>query len=378
MIDEHAIPVGRKGVGLAEGEDGAYLVAEDGSEVSQYALQPFAVYTWGMVDGVNSVADMAGLIEHRHGFPHGELTDDVSDALEEFQAAGALEFEQRETTADVDPGIDWSTVLRPDEDSNPWEPALELFAARHPDLLERQRGFAHDARLPVGESELRLVGEVQGLSDVLQAAPLDHPNLLAGLELLARWPAMARGVTTAIDRFHPLLDPRVRTDERAFLQSSFSQSSDHPGDRGRVSATINCPTMLAENLIREASHQLLFALGIRRNSCDGLITNPRSEGHPDPLEARDRPMSTLLHTAYACTNVTEFDRRLYVNEERGDRRTALAERLRLMVGRVGHSRAVIDEHARFEPPGDELYAGLRSWTDEVIIAAHTAVAGDAG
>ena len=99
-----------------------------------------------------------------------------------------------------------------------------------------------------------------------------------------------------IHTLHPVRAPDEVADADGYSWTSYCHSLDDPHEFGAVRSTIGHPFLLAENLVHEAAHLKLFALGIRKDDCDRLIENSGDELFKSPvIEYRARPMTALVH-----------------------------------------------------------------------------------
>jgi HEXXH motif-containing protein len=124
--------------------------------------------------------------------------------------------------------------------------------------------------------------------------------------------------------------------------------------------------MLADNLVHELGHIKLFALGVYKESSLALVVNPPTETFKSPVRPYPRPMSAVLHAAYAFAHVTELEHRLCADPPDWVPLEVLENRLRSNRGKV---KAAIDEvklHARTDQIGKEFLDGLYDWTDRLI------------
>ena len=109
--------------------------------------------------------------------------------------------------------------------------------------------------------------------------------------------------------------------------------------------------VMAETLVHESAHSLLFAL-----SCnDHRVLNPPTERHRSPLRIDPRPLDGIFHAVFVLARMHGFVAEVALHPGttpamRAEARKVLAEREKSF--RDGHS--VLMEHARFSEIGREL------------------------
>ncbi len=62
------------------------------------------------------------------------------------------------------------------------------------------------------------------------------------------------------------------------------------------------PLAIAEFLVHETTHSLLFAMGCE----DPLVLNPLDQSYPSPLRADPRPMDGIFHATVVCARTAAF------------------------------------------------------------------------
>jgi hypothetical protein len=200
-------------------------------------------------------------------------------------------------------------------------------------------------------------------------APPDHPHIARADEYLHRWPLGLALVKALVHSFHPFRHPEVSLDESARPTTSFCHSSDLPEEFGAICSTINDPLCLAENLIHEAAHQKLFALGIRKTSSEGLIANVPEERFRSPVRKDEpRPMTALVHGVYAYMYVTALDLALLRDEPPGTFREVLLNRLATNLKRLLEGAGEMKAHREVDVRGACFFTGFDGWLDELIEA----------
>lgn len=111
------------------------------------------------------------------------------------------------------------------------------------------------------------------------------------------------------------------------------------------------PLVLAETLVHESAHSLLFAL-----SCnDFRVLNPPSELHKSPLRIDPRPLDGIFHAVFVLARMHGFLAEIVLNPEtstfmRKEALKVISERRKNFLD--GHS--VLAEHAKLTEIGREL------------------------
>ncbi|MEL6431773.1 MAG: PqqD family peptide modification chaperone [Planctomycetota bacterium] len=343
------------------GASGDLILYTDPSRAG-LSLNASAARIWRECDGGSTVAEIQGRLERILGVSGGALERDVHSALRRLEVDGFIAFEERMRPSDFT-DLDPRALVRPREDCADVAAASRVFDRHYPGLRAR-----------VARPEPRWIGGRVGLGlpyrrtdGSVTNAPFDHPNLERAEAILARWPAGFRQVQALIAAFQPVIDPKRPTDETGFLRWSLCHASDQPASIGNVWSTINCPWMLAENLVHEAAHQKLFMLGIRKESAIGWIENPQSEGYASPvLPGISRPMTALVHGLYAYLYVTEFDLVLLGQEMQRQRAEGIRARLERNRGFMTGCLEPIRASLKSDRPGDALFDEMLAWADELL------------
>ena len=372
-VDSRSLPARAPGVQELEREDELLLffdVRERG-----FVLNRSARAVWDLCDGRRTVRDVSRVLEAQLELPRDALFGDVRDTVQGLIAARVLVSRYEPESCEAGLPIDWRALARPSAAARDVRMALARFRARNPrssawsapDRRARPSVLTCDGEVALEYAYRGAIVAANPPQAKLVDAPLDHPNIALAEEHLRRWPAGMQAVRFLIQSFHPVLDPALPSDETAFLASSCCHSADFEPFFGRMWSTVNCPLMLAENFVHEAAHQKLFALGILKESCHGLITNSPHDGFKSPvITNRPRPMTALVHGVYAYLYVTRLDLEVLAAEPAGPRRQRIVARLRTNVDRIEAGLAEMRPHLQVDSEGRAFFEGLYAWAEELV------------
>ncbi|HKX45195.1 MAG TPA: PqqD family peptide modification chaperone [Planctomycetota bacterium] len=337
-------------------------------------LNRSAYAIWDLCDGNRTVEGISRELERLLELPEGALLADVARAVDEFATSGLVELRAgEEPRRPVPPQSPSRTsaaperLARPRADLADLDLALAHFAAIAPKAHARYLALRAEPGEPTflgGQLVLRRCYD--RFDTPLVDAPADHPNLAAAMDWLSAWPLGEAQVRHWMRVLHPLVDERLPDDESGFLRGSSCHSDDSPKFMGTLWSTINCPFMLAENLVHELAHQKLFALGILKEKTSGWIANTPEHIYRSPIITdRLRPMSALVHGVYAYMYVTAFDLAALDRPNPKSVRKALRKRLSVNLGRIRAGGAEIHRHLRTDGQGAQFFAGYFSWLEEL-------------
>ena len=276
---------------------------------AEFQLNATARAIWEGCDGTRSVKEVGASIAGDLSIDAAMIHDDVVGEMRSLLDAGLLSLEicpvgqatQEETTR---ASIDWARVAQPQEDLSDIEVALSVFRSKNGDQRLKP-GVLCGLDLEHTVCDGTVAVDYCYPEDTVPppSAPRNHPALASADEYLRRWPLGRNAVMALIHSLHPFHDP-----DRVMSGVTACHSSDEPAEFGAILSTVDSPYHLAENIIHEAAHQKLFALGIRKISCDGFVANPPEERFNSPVVRKiTRPMTALVHGVYAYMYVTAFN-----------------------------------------------------------------------
>lgn len=313
---------------------------------------------WDLCDGTRDCDAIAGQLASRHFGDAAIIRRDVKEFLMELVGTGLL---HRLPAQDDGPAaLSGRGLARPSFDYADLRQILGEFDRRHPGVrVANAMNWADD-----GASFLTAKHCYRKLSIGVENGPLDHPNIEAALQLLQKWPLGAEQVKRTIIALHPVIDPKLGTGVDALLARSYCHSSEAPDMFGCIWSSINCPIMLAENIVHELGHQKLFAIGIYKESAGGFVTNPKDLAYSPFMEC-PRPITAVLHGVYAYAHVTELDRCLLAAEPNPRLVGRLKRRLQSNQKRLQDGIAQVSEFGRFDAMGHAFWNELVEWCEEL-------------
>jgi hypothetical protein len=355
-------PCPREGLRSALKDDKVFIYSEE-HEIAKLNTSAGAI--WSLCDKNHSISDISRIFEREQNLPEGALVVDVQQIIRQLRESGLLMQSQR--VLEARQAVDWASVARPQEDLRDLFSALDLFAAHYdPDSIKKNDlDISRDA-LCGGRVRIRYCYETT--SEDVQDAPFNHPNIKAAEAYLHFWSIGYRQFQAMIHSFHPVLRPGQPEDEKGFLEGSYCHSSDHPSMLGTMWSSVNCAMMLAENFVHETAHQKLFALGIRKETCDGLITNDPAKGYKSSVIIdRARPMTAVVHGVYAYLYVTQFDvKALRALRKDQHKFSELRNRVRTNMRRIEDGLEEIRRYITVDEEGTQFMKGFYDWADELI------------
>lgn len=258
--------------------------------------------------------------------------------------------------------VDWRRVAEPQADQYDTDITLRL---------AKQRRYE---RIDTGDAPTCCDGAIAMYNDgsVLtdcMPAPLDHPNIEIGFELIRLWPKVFRQCQGLLDYVAPFLNPLTPRDQ-------VIGSSCGPGAQGfgSVIATVNHHVGFAEAVVGEMSrHKLRALLGTDTETAGRLITNPAQRLYQSPIRYNlERPMSAVVQAQYSYTYVIALDLAILDDALDLERdRTVAKCSLAVIVPKLEFGRRVIAKHVQVDDAGAAFIVGLLDWVDRVVGRGYT-------
>lgn len=134
------------------------------------------------------------------------------------------------------------------------------------------------------------------------------------------------------------------------------------------------PVALAEVLVHEASHLLLFGL----TTDEPLVRNPETALYPSPLRRDPRPMDGLFHAAFVSARMAmAMERFATAPGLRPEARDEARQRCEESIANFRLGAGTIETHAEFTPTGKAIFAGAQQALHglEARLCDHTPPAG---
>ena len=257
-----------------------------------------------------------------------------------------------------DSRISWERVAEPQHDQYDTLVALEF---------ARSRGYE---RKDPGDAPTTCDGRVvlrqqSSLpSPFLIPAPLDHPNIERGINVLRLWPAGFEQVQLLIESVSVFVDSRLPSIDKGIGSSS------HHGEDGfaTIAATVNNEVGFAEALVHELAHHKLRALGVMMETAERIVTNSPDQTFRSPVRHDTlRPMPAILQAQYAFTYVAALG--LAVIKGANDPMLARRVAEDSLSGRLPKLRfglAMLREYAEVDSAGAGFFKGLFDWSDRLF------------
>lgn len=267
---------------------------------------------------------------------------------------------------------DWSRVAVPQEDG--YDTRILLEFREHEDLPlrpfpHRYRAFDGAATFCDGSVTIRFASEHSLMPSNLLPASLDHPNLAAAANLLARWPEACSQFTQLIDTVYPYTDPQQAVLGQWALGSSSNSSSD---ELGSLHVTVDNALGLAQALVKEMAHQKLRSLGVAASGASRLIVNDSSEQFESPVR-KDRllPMTAVFHAQYSFMHVTALDLHMLARAENEWERQRILMLLARNIPRMQAGCEVIASHIRTDEAGAPFLEAFMNWSRDILQSSQT-------
>jgi HEXXH motif-containing protein len=262
---------------------------------------------------------------------------------------------------------DWSRAAVPQPDGHDTRILLEF--REHEDLPQRPfphryRAFNGAATLCDGRVTIQSPSDHGLMPSNLLPASLDHPNLAAAANLLARWPEAYTQFTQLVDTVYPYTDPQQAVLGQWALGSSSNSSSDEPGS---VHVTVDSVLGLAQALVQEMAHQKLRSLGVAASGANRLIVNDSSEQFESPVR-KDRllPMTAVFHLQYSFMHVTALDLQMLVRAESEWERQCILMLLARNIPRMQAGCEVISSQIRTDAAGKPFLEAFMNWSRGIL------------
>jgi hypothetical protein len=262
---------------------------------------------------------------------------------------------------------DWSRVAVPQADGYDTRILLEFREQEDLPLRPfppRYRAFDGAATFCDGRVAIRLASEHNLMPSNLLPASLDHPNLAAAANLLARWPEAYSQFTQLVDTVYPYIDPQQVVLGQWALGSSSNSSSD---ELGSLHATVDNTLGLAQALVKEMAHQKLRSLGVAASAANRLIVNDSSEQFESPVR-KDRllPMTAVFHVQYSFMHVTALDLYMLARAESEWERQCILMLLARNIPRMQAGCEVISSRIRTDDAGEPFLEAFMNWSRGIL------------
>jgi len=338
------------------------------------SLNRSARWIWELCDGSRTVEHITATLERRLGLAGVSLAGDVVTAVEQLVGLGLVRIQENRSRAhdggSPTPPVDWPSTAEAD-----WARLAEPQKDGYDTTIVRACAERRDRSIIRAASPHRFLAASiavdwcyrDDIEPGLVNAPLDHPSLRDAERYVGCWPVAYKQLRDLIGTVHPLLDPRLPEGEPAFLRGSRSHSDE--ALPGTLYSTINCPLMLALNMVHEMAHQKLFELGVYKEGADRVLLNPPQELHYSAFKSRPRPVSAILHGVVAFAHVMQLE--VNVIDVMGNRELS-HDQTAVLVGRLARNLRLLEDgaaelrqHALTDGAGTRFLSGLYGWLDRL-------------
>lgn len=256
--------------------------------------------------------------------------------------------------------IIWKRVAEPQGDR------YDSLVALH---FAREKGYE---RPTVGDVPTILDGKVALGHDIwwvgpfCEPAPLDHPNVEKGCELVRQWDAAFTQLQMLTDTVSIFLDSR----SELYENTTGSMSTHDRETFGRVAATVNTAAGFAHALIHETSHNKLRALGIRFESAERIIRNSPEKKYQSPIRHDClRPMQAVFHAQYSFTHVAALDIEVINSGKHLELNPVICTHsLADKLPKLQFGLNVIKRNVELDMAGDDFMLGFFEWSERVLAA----------
>ena len=249
--------------------------------------------------------------------------------------------------------VDWLRVAQPQEDQYDTQVVLEHALSR---------GYVR--RSPAGaptcfDGTVALRTECQDLGPDCAFAPLDHPNIGKGVDLVRTCPAVYEQVCRLVDSIHVMLYAKAPYDDEGIGSRSGNAGSEF----GAISTTVNSAAGFAGSVVHEMAHHKLRALGVHFETAERLILNPPEKKYRSPVRFDClRPMCAVLQGQYAFTYsaalCVEMVRR---STDEAWKRKIAELALAVKLPKLVFGLDVLQQHAEVDAEGAGFLEGLFAW-----------------
>jgi len=198
----------------------------------------------------------------------------------------------------------------------------------------------------------------------------DHPNIVAGFDLLKMWRDGFENVEMLLDTIYAALDIQWNGSSWGCC------SGPGPDGFGSVAVTANNAVGFAEGVVHELAHHKLRALGIQVERANRLITNVQSEMFRSPIRYDIlRPMAAIVHAQYSYMHVAELDLKIIENcrnSELGE--SVIRFSLFQYLPKLAFGIDIITKNVKTDSAGDAFCSGLVTWCSSLLARGQQALA----
>ncbi|MDE0019638.1 MAG: HEXXH motif-containing putative peptide modification protein [Candidatus Poribacteria bacterium] len=267
--------------------------------------------------------------------------------------------------------IDWSRLPEPQADG--YDTDIVLLLASCAGYTCRDVGdnpTILDGKVAVRQPEVNYC-----VPDGWKPAPSDDPNLAFATDFLECWPEVLQQFSKIIHSVYPYSEPNLgRGSCSGPAQDASAKSAKVPYTGkifGAINVTVFDPIGTSEALVHELAHQKLWALGIDFEYASRLVLNPQTECYPSPVRRNPRPMTALIHAAYAWLYIVNLQLRMIpFEDEKGVEPEVIQVFVKGYFARnllnLTKALKVVVENVKYDAAGEAFFGSLFEWGTRLI------------
>ena len=264
--------------------------------------------------------------------------------------------------------IDWSRLAEPQTDGYDTGIALQLVNCAG----YTRRAVGKNPTILDGTVAVRCPDDNYRTPDGWKQAPSDDPNLAFAADFLECWSEVRQQFSEIIHSVYPYSEPNLG---RGSCSGPAQDASGKGGYEGKIFGAINVtvfdPIGTSEALVHELAHQKLWALGVDFEHASRLVLNPPTEYYTSPVRKNKRPMTALVHAAYAWLYIVNLQLKMVPFESN---KGVEPEVLQVFVDRyfarnlfnLEKSFEVVVENIKYDAAGEAFFESLFAWGTRLI------------
>jgi len=269
--------------------------------------------------------------------------------------------------------IDWSRLPEPQTDSYDTDVALKLAS-----LAGHQCRAVGDGVPTIidGKVAVRCPDVNYQVPNGWKPAPSGDPNIEYAAYFLECWPEVRQQFGRIIHSIYPYAEPNLGSGSCSGPAKDASGKEGYSGKIfGAINVTVFDPIGTSEALVHELAHQKLWALGVDFESASRLVCNPPTEHYPSPVRKNLRPMTALVHAAYAWFYIVNLQLKLIPFEiERGAEQAVIQAFVEGYFARnmsnLEKAFKVVVENVKYDTEGEAFFGSLFDWGTRLVNEGH--------
>ena len=272
--------------------------------------------------------------------------------------------------------IDWSCLPEPQASGYDTHIALQLASCAG----YTRRNVGDNPAILNGKVAVRCPEDDYHTPDGWKPAPSDNPNLAFAAGFLECWPEVLQQFSEIIHSIYPYSEPNLGEGSCSGPAQSASKKEGYSGKIfGAINVTVFDPVGTSEALVHELAHQKLWALGVDFEHASRLVLNPPTQQYPSPVRRDPRPMTALVHAAYAWLYIVNLQLKMIPFESKKGVEPAV---LQVFVDRyfarnlsnLEKAFKVVLENVEYDAAGEVFFASLFNWGTRLIDEGNKVIA----